>query len=204
MNPYLTLLMMLMRGQRGSRSFARGETGMTPEAQTLLSQLRMNYLNPGNGRIGNEALGTGLLGQYGWGGFYRGAPLPSYAGVAPNVGNISMMRGDAPAMNTSPAATLARMFGPGPSWGASNWLSDLINMSPQNADPYPTGQHGDTGLGGMLTNEVDDPRFHGGGAGMLGFLSGPQSLQGMDAMFSGAGRGGAGSGAMDFSSNYLV
>ena len=168
--------------------------GMTPEAATLLNQLRMNYLNPGNGRIGNEALGTGLLGQYGWGGYYRGAPLSSYAGVPSNVGNISLMRGDAPAMNTSPSAALARLFGNnGPSWSASNWLSSLMNP---NADPYPNSPHNNPNQGviggASLIKENVGSQFHGGGQGMLDFLRGPTTQQGMDALFSGEGRGGSG------------
>ena len=193
------MLLSLLRGQqRAPMRDLRSGGGYTPEAQQLLAQLRMNFLNPGNGRIGADALGLGQMGQYGWEGYRRnGQP----------VGNISMMRGDAPAMNTPASAALARLFGPGPSWGASNWLSDLMNPNNPNAnDPYPNSAHNanNEGMlqGGSLLKENTGPQFHGGGAGMIDFLKGPSTLQGMDALFSGEGRGGVGGGDL-MDSNFL-
>jgi hypothetical protein len=176
--------MRLMRMQaRQPINSERASGGMTPESARMLSQLRMNYLNPGAGWIGNDAVGGGSV----FGGYYRGAPMDSYYGVPPNVGNISMMRGDAPAMNTSPSAALARLFGNnGPSWSAANWLSDLQNPNNPNA----TNPYGAERPGNWITGEQIGNQYHGGGAGMLDFLRGPYGQGGMDSMFSGEGRGG--------------
>ena len=155
----------------------RSGGGLTPQAQQLLNQVRLNFLNPGNGRIGADALGTGLMGQYGFGGYQRnGQP----------VGNIAGMCGDAPGPMTGGFQELARLGLFGPSWAAQNWMSDLTNPQNQNArNPY-----GAAGPGNWLTGEQIGNQYHGGGQGMLDFLRGPQTLQGMDALFSGSGRGG--------------
>jgi len=89
----------------------RASGGMTPQASNMVNQVRMNFLNPGGGRIGNDNSGDPFMAQYGFGGYYRGSPMDSYEGVPSNVGNISLMRGDAPAMNTPGSVALARLSG---------------------------------------------------------------------------------------------
>jgi hypothetical protein len=184
---WMQLLAQLFRAQSGGRESrqsahstnapggAMSNSGQTPEAQRLLMQLLQSYLNPGAGRMGNDTVGGGDV----FGGFERGGKP---------VGNIGWLSGN------SPQPYHASQIGQSmqPSWGAQNWLSQFFNdvNKGQGSNPYGAAG-GQGGLSGLL-GDTPGGQYHGGGQGMMDFLSRGQGLEGMDEAFRGGQGGGMG------------
>lgn len=171
-------------GRQAGRVAIGKEPNLSPAAQAMMGQFNQWSLNPGGGWMGASNEGLGQMGQYGFGGFYRGLPLPGgYSGVNPNIGQIGWMHGGGAGQGMSPA--------PAPGWGAQNWLQqfmqDLDRQAQGGMTPYGPGSNQTllgNGFGAMFQN-TSGPQYHGGGQGMLDFLSGGQSLAGMDALARG-------------------
>ena len=167
--------------RRGSNQAYFGQGGMwTPQSEQMMHQFEMWGLNPGGGTLGNNDMGYGQMANYGFGGYYRGAPLQSYYGAPANVGNIGWLHGGNPSQGQSPTQA--------PSWGAQNWIAqfqqDLANQAANGGTPY--GQQ----TPGMIFGNTSGAQYHGGGPGMMNFLTESQGLSGMDQMFRGGGGGG--------------
>lgn len=179
------LLRLLVQQRHAPVQQERASGGSTPQAQRTMHQIEQDYWNPGGGTLGNDNVGGGSV----FGGYYRGAPLSSYYGVNPNVGNTGWLGGGRQGQYGSG-------FNLAPAWGAQNWLRDLTNMSQANQAPYGYGQQGGGIFGtqsGFLTGEnvqgQQGPQYHGGGAGMIDFMSRGGNTASMDSLF----RGGSGS-----------
>jgi hypothetical protein len=150
----------------------------TPEAWQMMGQMDRNYQTPN--MLGSNPLGLGLMNQYGFQGYQRnGQPIgadPLAQGGDPWQYGVQGQQG---------------LGAASPSWGASNWMSDLLNMdlNKQNSNPYG-GQGNQNVMGnglGALFGENQGARYHGGGQGNIEFLNRGSTLASMDAQARGGG-----------------